>query len=242
VRDDPDHGHLARGSVHGHLARDAGRLFAAARARAGLSQQRAAGRTGTTQQWLSRPERGRANPRLDQLARLFDAVGARLRLETVEPIDDPDPDLLAETSDEDRQDLIDDYLYVFRVFAGVPHVVVGRMGALAQGVPVRPTRLDLAVAQGGLDAVHGALSRVACLRWSERWQEFRDHDADPRRPGPMRWQIAGHLELRLAVADELPPSLDVRVGERRLRVQPLVQLAAHDDDVADVLGRAGVTL
>jgi transcriptional regulator with XRE-family HTH domain len=221
------------------LARDAGRLFAATRARAGLSQERAAERAGTTQQWLSRLERGRANPWLDQLARLFSAVGARLRLETAAPVAEPDPDLLPHMSDEDRDALFADYGYLYRVFAAVPHVIVGRVAALAQGVPVRPTRLDLAVAEHDLVAVRGGFDRLACLRWSERWQEFRHADGDPGRPGPMRWQIAGSVELRLDVGERLPSSIEVWVAKRRLRVRPLAELAASDPDIADVLRRIG---
>ncbi|HEY2948641.1 MAG TPA: helix-turn-helix domain-containing protein [Micromonosporaceae bacterium] len=221
------------------LARDAGRLFAATRARAGLSQERAAERAGTTQQWLSRLERGRANPRLDQLARLFGAVGARLRLDTAALVEEPDPDLLPDLSDEDRDALFGDYAYIFRVFAAVPHVIVGRVAALAQGIPVRPTRLDLALAERDLETARGAFDRLACLRWSERWQEFRNADGDPTRPGPMRWQIAGFVELRLDVGERLPSSIEVFVAERRLRVRPLAELAAMDPDVADVLRRIG---
>jgi hypothetical protein len=46
--------------------------------------------------------------------------------------------------------------------------------------------------------------------------------------------------LRLEIAESLPPSVLVQVGERRYRVRPLVDLAASDDDVADVLRRAGL--
>jgi hypothetical protein len=143
-------------------------------------------------------------------------------------------------SDDERLDLFDEYLYVFRMFANVPHVVGGRMAALALGVPVRPTRLDLSVADAHREAARRALCMLSPLRWSERWQEFRDYDADLTRQSSMRWRVAGHLEVRLELATALPRSVQVRVGERQVRVKPLVDLAASDPDIADLVRRVGL--
>jgi transcriptional regulator with XRE-family HTH domain len=220
------------------LARDLGRLVQAVRARTGLSQELLARRIGTTQQWLSRVERGATNPRLAEVQRIFDVLGLRLELATSPRPVREDPDLLPAWTEELRDRLVGRYRYYLgRVFADAPYVMAGRLAAVVQGAPVRASRLDLAIAESGLAHMRTALARVSCVRWSERWQEFCDHDADPARPGPMRWLLAGSDELRLQVVDRLPVPLRVHADGLPLAVWPLAELETVDDDVAEVMRR-----
>jgi HTH-type transcriptional regulator / antitoxin HipB len=184
------------------LARDVGRLVQALRARTGVSQKVLAKRIGTSQQWLSRVERGTANARLAEVQRIFDVLGLRLELAAGPRPEGADPDLLPEWTEEHRDLVVATYgYYLWRVFNDVTHVLAGRLAAVVQGAPVRVHRLDLAVVESELDAVRTAFGRVNCTRWSERWQEFCDYDTDPSRPGPMRWLLGGSDELRLHVVD-----------------------------------------
>jgi transcriptional regulator with XRE-family HTH domain len=220
------------------LARDLGRLVQAVRSRSGLSQELLAKRVGTTQQWLSRVERGATNPRLGEVQRIFDVLGLRLQLAAAPRPAAEDPDLLPEWSEADRDSAVGTYRYYLgRAFKSVDYVMAGRLAAVAQGAPVRVYRLDLAVAGTGLESVRDALAGISCTRWSERWQEFRDSDVDPRRPGPLRWLLAGFHELRLQVVDRLPVPLEVRACDGCLPVWPLADLERVDADVADVMRR-----
>jgi transcriptional regulator with XRE-family HTH domain len=65
-----------------------------------MPQWRLAERAGTSQQWVSRVERGDVDVRLADAERLFAAAGARLQVRAVRPADDLesdwDPDLILE--------------------------------------------------------------------------------------------------------------------------------------------------
>jgi transcriptional regulator with XRE-family HTH domain len=198
------------------LARRVGLLLQAVRARSGLSPEQVAEAAETSQQWVSRVERGTVGVRLRDAQRLFAAVGARLLVQSA-PLGAgaDDPDLVGDGADEALETAFIDYRYALRTFARVPYVVEGRLAALMQVLPVRPTRLDLAVRESDLDEVRGVLGMLGGLRWSERWQEFREYDVDPARPGPRRWRISGLYELRLTVAPTLPQAITVQVGSRR---------------------------
>jgi hypothetical protein len=160
-------------------------------------------------------------------------------LETAPLTDEADPDLLADLSERERCEVVDEYGLVLRTFRDVPYVVAGRLAALVQGVPVRVLRLDLVVAAQDSDRARTALGALGCLRWNERWQEFLDYDADPGRAGPMRWRVLGHLELRLELVERLPSAVTVQVGDRALPVRPLLELVAADNGLADLVRRAG---
>lgn len=62
---------------------DAAKLLRSTRRSAGLKQEQLAYRAGTTQTYVSRVERGLANPSLSTLERLFAAMGKELRLDAV---------------------------------------------------------------------------------------------------------------------------------------------------------------
>jgi transcriptional regulator with XRE-family HTH domain len=67
-------------------------LLREARTRNGISQRRLALRAGTSQDAISRIERGVESPTLERLARLLMALGERLELRTMPP-DGPEDDL-----------------------------------------------------------------------------------------------------------------------------------------------------
>jgi UDP-N-acetylglucosamine 1-carboxyvinyltransferase len=59
-----------------------GQLIRDARRRHGLSQRRLALRSGSSQAWISRLERGEVSPTLESLDRLLLVMGERVRLDT----------------------------------------------------------------------------------------------------------------------------------------------------------------
>lgn len=59
-----------------------GELIRDARRRHGLSQRRLALRSGASQAWISRLERGEVSPSIDSLDRLLLVMGESLRLDT----------------------------------------------------------------------------------------------------------------------------------------------------------------
>jgi transcriptional regulator with XRE-family HTH domain len=62
---------------------DAAELLRAARARKGISQRRLALRAGTSQDAISRIERGVESPTIERLSRLLLVLGERLELDAV---------------------------------------------------------------------------------------------------------------------------------------------------------------
>jgi transcriptional regulator with XRE-family HTH domain len=199
------------------LAADAGRLLRTVREARGLSQARLAERAGISQQRLSKLERGAADPRLGDLECLFAGMRLQLRLETVpESVAMvADPDLLLREPEEERLASVAFQLRLLAKLQDVPHVLGGRLAAFAHGLPIRVHRIDVMVAHDDRPRFALALRRFGAVRWSERWQEFRDH-SPAERPGPMRWLISGLWELR---------------------VPPLPWLEANDPDVAELRGR-----
>jgi transcriptional regulator with XRE-family HTH domain len=67
-----------------------GELIRDARRRHGLSQRRLALRSGASQAWISRLERGEVSPSVDSLERLLLVMGESLRLEAVRTAGDDD--------------------------------------------------------------------------------------------------------------------------------------------------------
>src|SRR5690349_1400064 len=85
------------------------------RARRQLSQARLAKLVGTSQQWLSRLERGSAAPTTVAVERVFAALGLQPRIE-VDPLGaelDPEIDENLAISDEDRLALVETYGHRF---------------------------------------------------------------------------------------------------------------------------------
>lgn len=220
------------------LAGEIGRMLRTTRELKGLSQARLAARVGATQQWLSKLERGTANPTLADVERFFTGLGLRLRFEALPLAAEAatDPDLALDLDDDERDAMVSGYGHLLRRFHDVPYLVAGRLAALAHGLPVRVHRLDLIVAHQDRSGFADALKRCEALRWSERWQEFRDLvPAD--QPGPMRWLVAGLWEVRVTLVEELPPAVRLSLGDLDLATPPLPWLADHDPDLAGLLSR-----
>ena len=101
-----------------------GLLLRASRSRIRLSQERFAERAGTSQQWLSRVERGAVNLKLGDAERLFGVLGLRLAIATAATADEPDvdPDLLSSAdAAEELSMAVGMYGLVWRRFAPVPY-------------------------------------------------------------------------------------------------------------------------
>jgi transcriptional regulator with XRE-family HTH domain len=219
----------------GVVVRQVGRLLQAARARSGLSQRQVAERAGTSQQWVSRVERGAGDVRVGALGRLFVVVGTRLVVQAVAVGDDDpaDPDLVPAEGLAAAQDAAAaEFRYLLRRFAAVPVVVGGRLAALAQALPVVPSALDLVVARADVEPLRDAMALLSLQKWDERLQDHVGFDPDPAGPPPRRWSVAGMFELRIELVDELPGALAVELGGLPMRVLPLAHLLRDDIDVA----------
>jgi hypothetical protein len=140
-------------------------------------------------------------------------------------------------SDDDRAEVVECFRYPFDLLADVPWVLSGRLGAFVQGAPVRVLRLDIAVAEPDLDRLARAFEQHGADRWNERLMDYFGAVAHPRIPGPMRWLFGG-CELRLEVADRLPPAISVAVAGRCLPVRPLADIEARYRSIARLMRRA----
>ncbi len=229
------------GRAQGTITTQVGRLLEAVRVRARLRQWQVAERAGTSQQWVSRVERGGVDLRLRDAERLFAAVGSRLVVQAAPrgPGDVLDPDLLsADRAATEVEELVSWHDVLWRRFADVPHAVGGRLAALAQGLAVRPARIDLFVSEAGVGLADEAMSCMSVSRWSDVHQDWTGYDYAVSGAGPRRWRLSTGFELRVEVVATLPATLVVEAGGRRLRVVPLAQLLVDDLDVAELAGRA----
>jgi len=213
-----------------NLAETVGFILGVERARAHLSQARLADRLGVSRQWLSKVERGDANASFATVQRIFAELGKQLRVEAVPLAADMDNDInrgLALT-EEDRCGDVEIYGTLLHRLTGVPHAVTGRLAAFAQGAPIpSPLWIDIVVAAKDLDALAAVTEQSFCMRWSPRWEDRGYGSTDPREPGAPRWKIL-LCDMRLQVVDELPPTIEVRVGEYVLRVVPIADIERDD--------------
>jgi transcriptional regulator with XRE-family HTH domain len=225
--------------VRGSLASIVGWMFQNERAQRQMSQARAAQRLGTSQQWVSQIERGAVSPTTDVIERLFAIFDLRVTMD-VEPVGadlDSEIDDVSTLSDDDRIEVVECFRRPFDLLADVPWVLSGRLGAFVQGAPVRVLRLDIAVAEPDLDRLARVFERHGGDRWNERLAEYFGAPAHPRIPGPMRWLFGG-CELRLEVAERLPPAITVAVADRCLPVRPLADIEARYRSIAQLMRRA----
>jgi transcriptional regulator with XRE-family HTH domain len=217
-------------------------MFQNERARRQMSQARAAERLGASQQWVSQVERGIVSPTTDAVERLFAIFDLKVTLD-VEPVGnelvelDDEIDEIHSLSDDERTDIVECFRLAFQELSSVPWVLSGRLGAFVQGAPLRVIRLDLAVAEPDLDRLARVFEAHGCDRWNERLLDYYGAPLHPRLPGPPRW-LFGPTELRLEVAERLPPSITVATAGRYLPVRPLADIEARYPSVARVMRRA----
>jgi transcriptional regulator with XRE-family HTH domain len=220
------------------LSETVGYLLANERVKAGLSQARLARRLGTSQQWLSKVERGATNVGLRGVQRILAELGRQLKVEAVALGSDLDPEIERNLAlnDEDRAWNVEQFGSLLGRLEGVPYAVTGHVGAFVQGLPVSARWIDLVVTRAGLDALAEVISGTFSSRWNPRFHEWGGVTLDPREPGAMRWQIYAS-EVRVRVVTRLPPTIDVRFGERTLPVVPLTTIEQEDPWLARVGAR-----
>ena len=213
-----------------NLAEVVGVLLCAERNRAKLSQAQLAERIGVSQQRLSRIERGTVSISLATVQRIFTRLNKQLRVEVVPLRADMDIDIdrgLA-LSEEDRAVDLGLHRSLLRTLGDIPFAVTGRLAAFAQGVPtVGPPSIDIVVARRNLADLAAAMEKSSCRRWSAKWHSWGFDRPDPREPGESRWLI-GLSDTRLQFVDELPRTIEVSVGEYRLRVVPIAEIERED--------------
>jgi transcriptional regulator with XRE-family HTH domain len=220
-------------------------MVQATRVRVGLTQGRLADRVGTSQQWISRIERGGVDLRLSDAERLLAAIGKQVLVRAV-PLADvaaADPDLVAE-DDMGRvaEAFAMEFAYVWRRFAAVPYLVGGRLAALVQGLPVRPFWLELVIAEADLAAANAAMNWLNVVRWSDVNQDFTNYDCDLTSPAPRRFMMTSGRELWVrATATRASAAVAVVIDEQTLAVVPLGALLREDHDVAQLADRLGAT-
>jgi transcriptional regulator with XRE-family HTH domain len=170
--------------VQGQLAKRVGLAVQAARAEAQWSQRTLAERAGTSQQWISRVERGEVDLRLSRIERLLRVLDRRLVLESAGIPDtaSDDPDMV---DPAEAAELLTFYVstcgILWRRLDKVPYVVAGRLAALAQGMLIRPSRVDLRVAASDVLTATAALARRRHDRNARRHRAFDRARCDRRR-------------------------------------------------------------
>jgi transcriptional regulator with XRE-family HTH domain len=215
-----------------NLVETIGILLCAERGRATLSQAALAERAGVSQQRLSNIERGAVNASLATVQRIFASLGRQLRVEAVPLRSDMDIDIdrgLCVTA-EIRAQEVDRHRLLFHALCDIPFVVTGRLAAFVQGAPmVGPAWIDIVITRRHLDELAVAMSRgrLLCRRWNPRANDWATVAPDPREPGSQRWHI-GLSDTRFQLVDELPETIEVRVGERVLQVVPIAEIERDD--------------
>jgi transcriptional regulator with XRE-family HTH domain len=218
------------------LRRDAARLLQREREAAGLSHAELAARSGVSVSNLTRIERQTLAPSLETVEKIFAALGLQARL-TTEPVDDLEAQIdqlawLPLATRLERSGVGD----LLRTLDSLPYVIDGGVAATLQGVPLPIEALELDVAWDAAGPFTGWLVRRLAYRWYEAKQEFRLLDLDPRAPGPHYWQTSlGKVRARMV--EELPVSIEIKVGERVYRVRPLADVETDDPVTARVLLR-----
>jgi transcriptional regulator with XRE-family HTH domain len=224
------------------LRREISRLVLREREAAGLSHAELAARIGMNANSISRIERGTMAPSLDSVERIFTALGLTIRFslgrqepETVAIKEDPDAWLpLSTRLDKSGVGTL------MRTLDTLPYVIDGSLAATMQGVPLPVELLELDLAWRDATRFTGRLVRRLAYRWHEGHREFRVHDLDPRAPGAHYWQTAT-ARVRARMVDELPASVEVKVGDAVYHVRPLEELQSGDPETDAMLAgvRAG---
>lgn len=219
------------------LRLEIGQLLRARRAAAGWSQDLLARESGLTQTVVSRVERGLVPATVDTVERLLAALGLQLRVGAERLDAHVDAELARLAAIPLAMRLGDsDWPYLVRQLGDLPHVIEGPLAALVQDVPITVDALDLVLTAEDLAAFDLWLRRHSALRWSERWQQFRSSNPDPRIDGPLRWRVT-FGQLRARFVTDLPEWLEVHHGGTAYRVRPLAALEFEDPTAAGLLRR-----
>jgi transcriptional regulator with XRE-family HTH domain len=218
------------------LRKDIARLMLQQREAAGLSHAQLAERTGVNAATLARIERGTHVPSLEMVERIFAGLGLSIVI-AIEPLGDLDSQLdrlawLPVTERLAKSGLS----HLLETLDPIPFVVDGALAATLQGVPLPVEVLEIDVAWADSDAFTRWLLRRFAYRWHERSEEFRMLDLDPRAPGPHYWQTQ-FGKIRAHMADGLPESVEIKVGDVAYRVRPLSDIEPADERAARLLRR-----
>jgi transcriptional regulator with XRE-family HTH domain len=214
-------------------------LLRAEREKAALTQAQLARRAGTTQQHVSRLERGGLAPTTALLDRLFDALDLQLRV-TVEQRD-ADLDAYIDAAREDDDQVVAELQLTRAVTRSlnpeVPYLIDGQLGAAMLGVPIKVRRTELAFASADTEQVASWLAELPNVRrWSDAWHDYAPIDRDPRKAGPLRYWTPW-CELHLRLLPTLPPPVEVMVEGEPHRVRPLYAIEADDPQIARIITR-----
>ena len=223
-------------SESGALRREISRLLQQEREAAGLTHADLAARSGVAATSLSRIERGTLAPSIDNLEKIFTALGRKIRITAEQPVADEalvDRDAWLPLSTRLEKSGLGQLL---RTLDNVPYVVDGGLAATMQGAPLPIEVLELDIAWRDAGRFTGWLVRRLAYRWHEAHQEFRVHDLDPRAPGPHYWQTAVG-KVRARMVDELPESVEVKVGDAVYHVRPIADAGSDDEKTARAIDR-----
>ncbi|MEV4725947.1 helix-turn-helix domain-containing protein [Micromonospora humida] len=202
-----------------------------------LTQQQLADRAGTSQSAVARVERGGRVPSLDLVERLFAALRRQLAV-TAQPLDshlDAKMDALAARSLADRIDELGLDRLLDRL-GELPHLLTGSTAALLQGAPVPVDAVEIAVRWRDSARFTAWLEAAYGQRWNARWREFGGLYLEPEEPGEHYW-MTRYGGIRAQLCDEFPEAIEVRHGDRRYRVVPLVMVELTDPQTAALLHR-----
>jgi transcriptional regulator with XRE-family HTH domain len=207
------------------LRHDIVRLLQKEREAAGLTPAELATKAGVSAASVTKTERGTAVPSVENLEKLFTALGLRLRL-SVEPADDAGAqgDKLAWLPLTTRLERAGVAQLLRTLDAeAIPYVIDGGLAATLQDVQLPVEALEIDVAWRDVNAFTGWLIRRLAYRWHDTRGEFRLMDLDPRAPGPHYWQTSiGKVRARMV--DELPASIEIRIGNTPYKVRPVAEV------------------
>lgn len=215
------------------------RVLCDARLRRHLSQTDLAAASGVSQTRISSYETACRNPSLDDVDRLFAALGVQLRLE-LEPLwDEFDAacDEMSAIPPADRLSRVRSGVeYIVDWLAAADPIIDGEVAALLQGVPLAPRIAAFTITADRLDALATSMERYPPHRWNERTRDYVYEGRDPRLPGPMRWNSL-YGEFTVTVVPARPGSIGLMIDGREYAVRPLHDVEASDPAAARLIAR-----
>lgn len=222
------------------------RLIAAAREGSGRSQRSLAEMCGTSQPAIARYESGRALPSIATLDRILAVCGLELevRLRPLHSQAASRVDGLLAMSPTERLEREAAQVDVVTIAAalvrtGASFVVVGEVAALAHGLPVAPTQLEIAIdtTGEGPDRVAAALRQLGAQRWdSERqwWAGRPTAESVGSADGAVFSMLGGKVLVRAnGFAKAAAGAVVMNVGGCDVRFAGISQLGAELETARD---------